>query len=182
MVKKITAVYFFISFLILTNSAFAQQTDQVWRVNLINPGIELELPIHTKSTFSINLGVGYSGSYPNLSETSLNTGGIYAIAPFADLQLRRFYNLQKRAENDKVTHNNSGNFISIRFRSRGESVDDNFKRKADYDFAVGPTWGIQRNYGNFHLLFDVGPQFYFDSQGNTGFWPLMPQLNIGFDL
>lgn len=160
----------------------AQKTETVWRANIINPGVELELPTTPNSTFSINVGIGYSGSYPNLSETSLNSGGIFAIAPFADAQFKRFYNLDKRARRNKVTDNNSGNFFSIRFRSRGKSIDDNFRRLADYDFAVGPTWGIQRNYGSFHLLFDLGPQFYFDSEGNTGFWPLMPQLNIGFDL
>jgi hypothetical protein len=168
--------------LFLSTPLYGQQTEKVWRANVINPGVEIELPTSQKSTFSLNVGIGYSGSYPNLSETSFDSGGIYAIAPFADVQFKRFYNLAKRARKDKVTDNNSGNFVSIRFRSRGKSLDDNFERIADYDFAVGPTWGIQRSYGSFHLLFDVGPQFYFDSEGNTGFWPLMPQLNIGFDL
>jgi len=107
---------------------------------------------------------------------------LYAIAPFADLQWKQFYNLQKRANQNKVTDDNSGNFISIRFRTRGKSIDDNFIRKANYDFAIGPTWGIQRSFGNFHLLVDIGPQFYFDSDGNSGFWPLMPQINFGFNL
>ena len=164
------------------STAFAQETEKVFRINFINPGLEYELPVSSSSTFSVNIGVGYSGSYPNLTTTTFGTGGIYVLAPFADVQFKRFYNLDKRADNARTTDNNSGNFISLRFRTRGQSIDDNVSRKAGYDFAIGPTWGIQRSYGQFHLLFDLGPQFYFDSEGNSGFWPLMPQLNVGIDL
>jgi hypothetical protein len=31
-------------------------------------------------------------------------------------------------------------------------------------------------------LFDVGPQYYFDTNGNGNIWPIMLQLNLGFDL
>lgn len=177
--KKLLFIFFI---LISSIQVSAQETQKVWRANIVNPSFEYEHPITSVSTFSINIGVGYSGSYPNLSETSFQTGGLYAIAPFADLQWKRFYNLHKRANQNKVIDDNSGNFISIRFRTRGKSIDDNFVRKANYDFAIGPTWGIQRSYGNFHLLVDVGPQFYFDSKGDSGFWPIMPQINFGFDL
>lgn len=168
-------------FVLLSATIHAQQTMQVWRLNVINPGIEYEHPVSSQSTVSLNAGVGYSGSYPELSSTS-GTGGLYAIAPFADIQFKRFYNLKKRSSQNKPTENNSGNFISLRFRTRGKSIDDNFYRYANYDFAIGPTWGIQRKYGNIHLLIDLGPQFYFDSEGNSGFWPLMPQINLGIDL
>ncbi len=181
--KKLFCVSVIISLsLVFSVNTFAQQTEQTFRINGINPGIEYELPVSQNTTFSTNIGIGYSGSYPNLTTTTYGSGANYVIAPFADLQIKQFYNLQKRFENNHVTSSNSGNFISLRFRSRATSIDDNIARKADYDFAVGPTWGIQRKYGQFHLLFDLGPQFYFDSNGNTGFWPLMPQINIGINL
>lgn len=168
-------------FIFLATSIHAQETEQVWRLNIINPGIEYEQPVSSKSTISLNIGVGYSGAYPELSST-IGSGFLYAISPFADLQFKRFYNLSKRDFQSKTTAHNSGNFISLRFRARGMSIKDNFYRYADYDFAIGPTWGIQRKYGNFHLLLDFGPQFYFDSEGNSGFWPLAPQINFGVDL
>ena len=34
----------------------------------------------------------------------------------------------------------------------------------------------------FHLLFDIGPQYYFDTEGNGGVYPIMAQLNLGIDL
>ena len=157
------------------------QTEKVLRVNFLNPGAEIELPTGNYSSFSAGLGVGYSGSYPNL--TSRANGIIYVIAPFVDLQQKWFYNLQKRERQGKTTSNNSGNFISGRIVSRGPSIADNIYRTSDYDWAIGPTWGIQRKYGeNFHLLFDVGPQYYIGVEGKSGFFPVMFQLNLGFDL
>src|SRR5699024_17977 len=163
-------IFLFLLTTSLSTIIHAQTTKQVWRINAINPGIEYEQPVSSKSTVSFNIGVGYNGSYPELSNT-FGTRILYAFAPFADLQFKRFYNLEKRASHNKTTAHNSGNFISFRFRTHGKSIKDNFYRYADYDFAVGPTWGIQRKYGKFHLLFDLGPQFYFDSEGNSGFWP-----------
>lgn len=41
-------------------------TEKVWRINFINPGAELELPIGEQTTFSTNIGVGFNGAYPEL--------------------------------------------------------------------------------------------------------------------
>ncbi|NER11781.1 hypothetical protein GWK09_14740, partial [Muriicola jejuensis] len=72
---------------------------------------------------------------------------------------------------------------SLRLVSRGPSIAENVGRTSDFDFAIGPTWGIQRKFSkNLHLLFDVGPQYYFDTEGNGNIWPIMVQINIGFDL
>lgn len=171
--------------LFLFTALFAQGqeeiiTEKVWRINFLNPGMELELPVMKHSTFSTNLGVDYNGAYPEL--TYGGSGIIYIIAPFLDLQYKQFYNFNRRIEKGKNVSGNSGNFVSARIITRGPSIADNVFRRSDVDFAIGPTWGIQREYGNFHLLFDLGPQFYFDIDGNSGFWPLMVQLNIGLNL
>ncbi|MCH4824602.1 hypothetical protein ML462_15620 [Gramella lutea] len=164
-------------------------TEKVFRVNFLNPGAELELPTGNYSTFSTGLGIGYGGGYKDLTGTdngvitAIDNGIIYIIAPFLDLQQKWFYNLNKRIGKNKTVQNNSGNFISARFITRGPSIADNVTRTSDFDFAFGPTWGIQRKYGEkFHLLFDVGPQYYFDTEGNGNIFPFMFQLNLGFDL
>ncbi|TVZ26537.1 hypothetical protein JM83_1506 [Gillisia sp. Hel_I_86] len=157
-------------------------TEKVWRINFLNPAVELEIPTGNYSTFSSAIGIGYGGAYPDL-EFGGGSGLIYIIAPFLDLQQKWFYNLNKRLSKDKSVNNNSGNFISLRMITRGNSIADNVNRTSDFDFAVGPTWGFQRKYGeNFHLLFDVGPQYYFDTEGNGNIFPIMFQLNLGFDL
>lgn len=156
-------------------------TEKVWRVNFLNPGVELELPTGDHSTFSVGLGIGYGGGYPDL--TSGDSGFIYIIAPFVDLQHKWFYNFNKRIAKSKTVENNSGNFISARLISRGPSVADNVFRTSDYDWAIGPTWGIQRKYGEkLHLLFDIGPQYYVGVEGRGNIFPVMFQLNLGFDL
>lgn len=75
--------------------------------------LEYEQPVSRTSTLSFNIGIGYNGSYPNLSETSFESAVLYAIAPFADIQLKRYYNLHRRAKQKKATVGNSGNFISL---------------------------------------------------------------------
>jgi hypothetical protein len=161
---------------------YSIKTEKVWRINFLNPAVELEIPTGQYSTFSSSFGVGYSGGYPDLTIAE-NSGLIYIISPFGDFQHKWFYNLNKRADKNLQVEHNSGNFISFRLFTRGKSLAENVIRTSDFDFAVGPTWGIQRKYGeNFHLLFDVGPQYYFDTLGNGNIWPLMLQLNLGFDL
>lgn len=156
-------------------------TEKVWRVNFLNPAVELEVPTGNASTFSAALGVGYGGAYPDI--TSDHNGFVYIIAPFLDVQQKWFYNLDKRSNQNKTTEHNSGNFVSVRLLTRGHSITSNVRRHSSVDFAVGPTWGIQRKYGeNFHLLFDVGPIFYFDLERGRNVYPIMAQLNLGFDL
>jgi hypothetical protein len=181
--RKLSILALFALFTITTygQEEKSYNTEKVWRVNFLNPAIELELPTGNYSTFSAGLGIGFGGGYPDL--TSGVNGFIYIIAPFVDLQQKLFYNINKRVGKGKTVENNSGNFISARIISRGHSIADNVNRTSDFDFAVGPTWGIQRKYGeSFHLLFDIGPQYYFDTEGNGNIFPIMFQLNLGFDL
>ncbi len=177
---------FLFTMLLITFNSFAQdkmdtQTVKVWRINFLNPAIELEYPISNKSTISSAIGIGYNGAYPDL--TYGGDGFIYIIAPFLDVQYKYFYNFKKRQNKNRTIKNNSGNFISLRLISHGPSIMENINRTSDFDFAFGPTWGIQRKYGkNFHFLFDVGPQYYFDTYGNGNIMPIMVQINLGFDL
>lgn len=159
----------------------ALSTKKVWRANFLNPGIELELPTGSKFSFSAGLGIGYGAGYPDL--TFGGDGFIYIIGPFLDLQEKWYYNFDKRNSKQKTTDNNSGNFVALRFVTRGNAIAENVFRTSNFDFAFGPTWGIQRKYGkNFHFLFDIGPQYYFDTVGNGNIWPLNVQINLGFDL
>ena len=172
---------------ILTTLNYAQEkidikTEKVWRVNFLNPAIELEIPVSKKATFSASFGIGYGAPYDKISVSPYNEF-LYSFNPFLDLQYKRFYNFHKRKSKNLNTDNNSGNFVSLRVLTRGNTIESNFTRSSNFDFAFGPTWGIQRKYGkNFHLLFDIGPQYYFDANGNGGIWPIMIQLNLGFNL
>ena len=171
-------------FFILVTTAyytFGQDTEDIFRVNFINPSIEYEVSLGNSSVISMGLGIGYSGSYREL-EVGSNNGFLYIIAPFFDAQYKYIYNRAKRAVAAKSLDNNAGNFFSLRVISKGQSIAENVTRTDDFDFAIGPTWGIQRQIGKLHFLFDVGPQFYLDTKGNNGIFPLMMQLNLGLPL
>jgi len=64
---------------------------------------------------------------------------------------------------------NSGNFLGIKLVGRGKNYANSLVRTDNIDFAVGPTWGIQRSMKKMLLNFNLGPQFYMDTKGNYGF-------------
>ncbi|MFT3738654.1 MAG: hypothetical protein QM786_07830 [Breznakibacter sp.] len=172
-------------FLILGGVCYGQDNagrlEKVFRVNALSPGIELELPVSSKSIIAVNPGIGISGSYNNLSYT--NSGVTYFVSPFLDLSYRKLYNLESRTAKGKNISGNSGNYWGMRLLTNFKEFEsENVIRKDNMDFAFGPTWGIQRSSGCFHLLFDVGSVYYFDTKGNNGFFPVMLQLNIGWNL
>jgi len=187
MKRLLCALLLFASFL-----GFGQKPEslqKIFRVNLISPGVELETPVSARSTLSINPGVGLQGAYNNLSYT-YNTGVkktsnplTYYIAPFFDLSYKTYYNRDRRQVKGKSLAFNSGNYWAIRLLSNFKELEAHNMARTDHtDFAFGPTWGLQRAYGKIHLLFDMGPVYYFDTKGNNGFFPIMLQLNLGFDL
>ncbi len=151
------------------------------RINFINPAIEVEKITGNNSAISVGLGIGYGGGYPDLTTSS--SGFISIISPFLDLQYKHYTNFRKRQSRRKSIDSNSANFISLRFLSRGKSISENVIRTSDSDFAIGPTWGIQRTIKErIHFLFDIGPFYYFDTKGNGNIFPFLIQLNLGYNL
>jgi hypothetical protein len=177
----------FLSFFLVvsTNICFSQNNETIanssnaFRINIINPGIEFESKVTRKTSLSINFGVGYGGSYKNLSSDA--TGWLYMYAPFMDIHYKYIYNLDKRLENGQNTKFNTGNFFGFRFLARGKEFGSNFNRTTNIDYAFGPTFGLQRSYNRIHILFDLGLNYYFDGKGNNGITPML-ELNIGYNL
>ncbi|GAB1454423.1 hypothetical protein MASR2M47_44790 [Draconibacterium sp.] len=180
MKKIIFVLVVFISNISVGQKA-ANDMEKVFRVNAISPGLEFELPVSAKSTMAANAGIGIQGTYLNLDDT--NSGVTYYIAPFLDLSYKYLYNRDKRIAKGKSIEFNSGNYWGLRLLTNFKEIEShNVSRRDDINFAFGPTWGIQRAYGKMHLLFDLGPVYYFDTKGNNGFFPVMLQLNIGYNL
>lgn len=173
--------------LIISSFCNAQVTtanpDKVLRIIVINPAIEVELPMLKSSTFTATLGVGSKGTFKNLAINSSEPYYKYfLIAPFLDLRYKNIYNLKNRKTNSRNTSFNSGNYWGARLLTRGPELYSALERIDNMDFSFGPIWGIQRSYGKFFLQIDCGPMYYFDTKGNSGFFALMIDLNIGFNL
>lgn len=152
------------------------------RINFLNPGIDYEMVITKSTVLSLGGGIGYFGSLEELTGPNANNGFQYVVTPFLDIQYKLLYNRKKRLRKGKDISHNSGNYISGRFFWKGESIADNTDRLDTNDFMTGITWGFQRSYDKIHILFDVGPVYYFDTMDNNGFFPIMVQLNIGLNL
>ncbi|MCF6296820.1 MAG: hypothetical protein L3J08_02370 [Flavobacteriaceae bacterium] len=158
-----------------------EETKNNFVINILNPSLDYEWAIGKKSILSTGIGIGLSGAYRGLTLSNKNEF-TYIITPFIDIQYKYIYNRNKRVDKGKSISFNSGNFLSFRAISRGNSISGSIERTDSIDFAIGPTWGIQRSYGKFRLLFDIGPQYYFDTLGNAGFFPFMIQVNLGFNI
>lgn len=106
----------------------------------------------------------------------------YVIAPFLDLRYKNIYNKKRRNDKGLNTRDNSGNYWGARFLYRSIDLYANFPRIDNMDFSFGPVWGLQRSYNNFYFQFEVGPMYYFDTKGNSGIFPLMLDVNLGYNI
>jgi hypothetical protein len=170
--------------LVITFHSFGQQNEygkqNILRLNFINPGIEFEYSISERSKLSANLGAGASMSYPNL--TAIQPNHAFFISTFLDLHYKNIYNFNKRKANNKNVAFNSGDFFGLKINGRGKTLFSDISRTDNIDFSFGPTWGVQRNFKKMNTLFNLGPVYYFDTKGNGGFYPIMIELNIGYNL
>ena len=152
-----------------------------YKIALINPGLEVEIPQFKNTTVNIHFGVGYGGSYPNLT-TGFESGVQHLISPFADVQYRFYYSGKRRLRKNKYVNNNTGSFIVCRGLVRGQGFSSSFIRTSDIDFALGIGWGFQRYKRRFGWSFSIMPYYYFDDIGNAGFLPFFPEINVGYVL
>ena len=106
----------------------------------------------------------------------------YAFRPTVDMQVRHYYNLNKRLQKGKKIAHNSGNYIAGVVGAAGPSIlkSDNVY-VADFTLTLGALWGIQRTYGErFMMNVGIGPGVsFYDSQSE--FTPF-GGITVGFRL
>jgi hypothetical protein len=152
----------------------------ILRLVFINPGIEYEFSVSDKSKLTANIAYGLLPAYPNT--TAEQPKNKLLFAPFFDVHYKMIYNKNRRETKNKSIAYNAGDFWGIKFTGRGKNYDNGVVRTDNIDFAVGPVWGIQRSVKKISFLFAVGPQYYFDTKGNSGFYPFMFEFNIAYIL
>ena len=175
---------FIIIGLFIINQTSGQENDNkkqnVLIINFINPGIEYEYSISDNSKIALNIGIGVSMSYPDL--TKIQPDHAFFTSSFLDLHYKNIYNYKKRKRNNRDVEYNAGNFFGLKLIGRGKSFYSTMTRTDNFDFTFGPTWGMRRNFNKINMLFDLGPVFYFDTIGNSGFYPIMFEINIGYNI
>ncbi len=177
-----TSLIIFTFFLInqLVGQGDESSNKNILRLNFINPGLEYEYSISERSKLSANIGFGVLMSYPNL--TLIQASHAFFLSSFTDLHYKNIYNLDRREKKSKNNDFNSGDFVGLKLNSRGKNIDAKLVRTDNIDFSIGPTWGLQREFKKTNILFNLGPVYYFDTKGNSGFYPIMIELNIGYNI
>ena len=127
-------------------SVFGVQTGLlgVWGYN------ELKLSSHIALRSELGFDCGFWGGM-NYDKT------IFLMAPVITLEPRLYYNLSERVEKAKKTHNNSGNFVSLKtsFHPDWFVMSNDEDIRVISDISIIPTWGIRRSIGN-HFNYEAG--------------------------
>lgn len=133
-----------IAFLGLTNFLLAQpeshEFTNIGRVNLGLHGLEVsyELPIARKFVWENNFGIGMGSSVRgNSVEFVLSFPTLYIKS-----ELKFIYNTRKRILKEKITLNNSGNYIGLQSKFNfGKSS----YRDLNQSLLTEIHWGVQRS-------------------------------------
>lgn len=155
------------------------QTEKTTSLNILNPGVGIELPIGEKNSIEFNTGLGINYSYRSFDAASKNMIQ-FLLTPFADIQGKHFYNFGKREAAGKSTRFNSGNFFALKVFYDGKKIDGNVDPEVKQLIAFGPAWGMQRSNGKFSLRGSVGPIVYGDFQGNVDFYLINFTIHFGY--
>lgn len=87
-----------------------------------------------------------------------NGSNTFFMTPIVTLEPRFYYNINKRARNDKQTANNSANFVttSIRFAPDAFVISNIDNIKVFNQIAFIPKWGIRRSIGTSNFNYELG--------------------------
>lgn len=158
----------------LPSEAVSKVEQNLWKAHLILPGIEYERALGSFSTVNINpyFELGYSSSFV--------LGDAWLVQPSLDVQLRRYYNLPKRAAKGKKVEGNSANLVALNLFGVGRSIVDAESFRNHHYYGLGPVWGFQRTYrSNFNLSFQAGLAYITDGFGQEQY---LIRLNLRLGL
>lgn len=176
-------------FLVLSVSLQAQEVSdsETENVQFISMGLPGGLSFSYEQAFAKKFSlIGRAGLTGEVGYESDNFFGddywYYGVHPFAEVEPRYYYNLQKRVRKGKKTLGNAGSFWALR---TGYVFKPMIKHNIDSDynsFYVAPCWGLRRSWGKHWLFaFETGIGFGWNNynQNNVG---LLLGVNFGYKL
>jgi chromosomal replication initiation ATPase DnaA len=93
-----------------------------------------------------------AGFFGGASDTKIGN----VLVPVITLEPRYYYNIEKRARNNRTTSNNSANFIALNLKYQPDLfVVSNSNVDAIANISIVPKWSIRRNLGN-HFHYETG--------------------------
>lgn len=88
------------------------------------------------------------------------------ISPVITIEPRYYYNLNRRADRERRTANNSGEYFTVRLSYSMYEFYNNRPGEGRNNLFIIPMWGIRRSYGkhfNFESGAGLGQAFYFNN-------------------
>jgi hypothetical protein len=149
----------------------------VLRINVIGPGLGIEAPASERFSIYVEAGANFD-QVPTRSLLGEADYKLQAL-PYANLQVRFFYNLYRRQRAGKRVDKQSANFLGI--SAPYVSASSQHDRLA----GLGPVWGLQRHFGEYGFIgFLIGPGFYLPRAGSRASSSLQVHVNtwlgVGF--
>ena len=170
--------------LTIAGQSYAQETadnpptlsTNLWKAHILAPGLEYERRLGDKSTLNVNphlrLGYGYGGSF----------GSIWVAQPMLDIQYRQYYNLDRQHAKGKATARNSGSFFALSVFGATRSLIDAEGTQSQFQYGIGPLWGMQRTYDNrLNASLQLGGVYTRTAAGGQNVLPQI-RVRLGFVL
>lgn len=171
---KNSKTFILAAFMALTiPNSFAQNIPSVaksqFKINVLLPGLVYEYGLSSKNTLYTEISSGYG-------YTSNMFGNTWSFYPYLDTQFRHYYNLDKRAANNKTTAHNTGSFVALMGVYNFESINSNKNfLPSQSSFTLAPAWGFQRTYNkNFNLDLSAGIGYNFQGSDSN----VIPVINF----
>lgn len=167
--------------------------EDLYKVNIINPGISLEKKIIQYSTVQLNIFWNATINAVKNKNIDKNQYLIF-LDPTINIQYRYYHNYYKRADKGKIVDYNGANFIGgilERTVTRLPFKDNILSEKARPVLKLGAVYGIQRNIFKYLILESyVGGGYLWETKGfhtsdlnnatfKNGAFAIFGQLNIG---
>jgi len=171
-------VLLIVTFLLITTVFGQPEQSQdvekgIMKINFLPISFSYEFRVDEDMTVMVRPSFGFN--FTN------NSGAIY-FSPQVTSFFRYYYNIDKRNAKGKRTAKNSVNYVgAVMLFSFWNAAWSNNVNPEDFIryFAMGPVWGIQRNYSkHFSLGINLGPLIAVGNQGVRA--DAIVELTLGF--
>ena len=148
--------------------------NKIFKINILNPGLSFEKSISNKNSLSLDANLALVYTYSN------NLGSRLLQTPFARLQFRHYYNLEKRKRKGKDISRNSGNYYGLNSSYYLNTINDKFYININDGFNLGLTWGFQKTYKNgLNINLNTGINYNFSQNKIKKIVPLL-SFTVGY--
>lgn len=137
-------------------NGYSQQTDNSVNKHLLKgnllffPSLVYELGVTKSSAFKAEIGTSLT-LFERFNETKIG------VFPKLETQYKFYYNLNKRADKNRLINGNSANFIALVGIYQGEEDLIGDSERVSKFLFLGPAWGLQRTYkSGFSFLVELG--------------------------